>query len=372
MEKETKTQQMFDRMKEKKKEVKIVRRIVFALVMILLLVVGIGGYSAYNYVTSALQPYDEANNDPIPVSIPIGSGLDSIAQTLEDNNVIRDARIFKYYVKFNNESDFQAGEYTLTQSMTLDELVESLKTGRIYREPIFTMNVPEGLTLEQIADVIEARTSHSAEDFFNLVTSDEFVQQAMIDFPNLLTSEIQGENVRYALEGYLFPATYPFYEEDPSLESIIYTMLQGTLDNVQPFRAMLDEQEKSVHWLLTFASLLEEEATAQTDRKTIASVFYNRMDAGMPLQTDPTVLYAIGEHKDRVLYSDLEIDNPYNTYKNQGLPPGPIAGAGRSSIEAVMDPSTTTFFYFLADKDGKNHFAETYDQHLANIQTYLR
>lgn len=372
LDKETKTQVMFERMKEKKKEVKIVRRIVFALVVIVLLVVGIGGYSAYNYVTSALQPYDDTNNDPIAVSIPIGSGLDSIAQTLEDNNVIRDARIFKYYVKFNNESDFQAGEYTLTQSMTLDELVESLKTGRIYREPVFTVNVPEGLTLEQIADVIEARTSHSAEDFMNLVTSDEFVQQAMTDFPNLLTSEIQGENVRYALEGYLYPATYPFYEENPSLQSIIYTMLQGTLDNVQPFRALLDEQEKSVHWLLTFASLLEEEATAKTDRKTIASVFYNRMEAGMPLQTDPTVLYALGEHKDRVLYSDLEVDNPYNTYKNQGLPPGPIAGAGRTSIEAVMDPSTSNYFYFLADTEGTNHFAETYDEHLANIQQYLR
>lgn len=372
LDKGSKKQMMFDRMKEKKKEVKIVRRIVLALVVILLLVVGIGGYSAYNYVTGALEPYDADNNDPVAVSIPIGSGIDTISQTLEDNQIIKDARIFKYYVKFNNESDFQAGDYTLTQSMTLDELVETLKSGRIYREPVFTMNIPEGLTLEQISEVIEAKTTHSADDFFTLVTSEEFVQQAMLQYPDLLSQEILGENVRYALEGYLYPATYPFYEEDPSMETIIYTMLQGTQDNVQPYRAILEEQGKTVHWLLTFASLLEEEATAQTDRKAIASVFNNRMDADMPLQTDPTVLYALGEHKDRVLYADLEVDDPYNTYRNKGLPPGPIAGPGKESIDAVMDPSQTDYFYFLADKQGVNHFAETLDEHNANVQEYLR
>lgn len=363
---------MFERMKEKKKEVKIVRRIVLAVVLVVLLVAGIGGYSAYNYVTDGLKPYDAENNDPIAVSIPIGSGIDTISQTLEDNNIIRDARIFKYYVKFQNEGDFQAGDYTLTQSMTLDELIESLKTGRIYREPVFTMNIPEGLTLDQIADVIEAKTNHSAEDFFALVTSAEFVELARQQFPDLITDEVLGENVRYALEGYLYPATYPFYEEDPSMETIAFAMLQGTQDNVQPYREILAEREKSVHWLLTFASLLEEEATAQTDRKTIASVFNNRLKIDMPLQTDPTVLYALGEHKDRVLYEDLEVQDPYNTYVNKGLPPGPIAGPGKASLEAAMDPSTSEYLYFLADPSGTNHFAETYEEHMANIQEYLR
>ncbi|WP_342525329.1 endolytic transglycosylase MltG [Chryseomicrobium sp. FSL W7-1435] len=372
MEKGSKKEIMFEKMKEKKKEVKIVRRIVLAIVLILLVVVGIGGYSAYNYVTGGLAPYDDSNDEPIAVTIPIGSGIDTISQTLEDNNVIRDARIFKYYVKFKNESDFQAGDYTLTQSMTLDELIESLKSGRIYREPVFTMNIPEGLTLEQIADVIASRTNHSAEDFFNLVTSEEFVQLARQQYPDLLTDEILAENVRYALEGYLYPATYPFYEEAPSMETIAFTMLQGTQDNVQPYRQILTDQGKSVHWLLTFASLLEEEATAQTDRKTIASVFNNRLAIDMPLQTDPTVLYALGEHKDRVLYADLEVQDPYNTYINQGLPPGPISGAGKVSLEAAMDPSTSEYLYFLADPSGTNHFAVTYDEHLANIQEYLR
>ena len=127
---------------------------------------------------------------------------------------------------------------------------------------------------------------------------------------------------------------------------------------VKNYSDVLAEKQMSVHQLLTFASLLEEEATAQTDRETIASVFYNRINEGMPLQTDPTVLYALGDHKDRVLYEDLEVDNAYNTYKNKGLPPGPIAGAGKTSIEASLNPSQTDYFYFLADKEGVNHFSK--------------
>jgi len=372
VENETKKEIMFEKMKKKKKEVKLVRRIVLIIALVILIVGGIGGYITYNYVTSALKPLDPTSEELISVDIPIGSGLDSISATLEKNGVIKDAKIFKYYAKFNNESNFQAGKYDLTKAMTLDEIIESLKTGKIYREPLFTLTVPEGLTLEQIGQVVEKKTGRSAEEFFNLVTSDEFVDRMMVKYPNLLTEEIKAENVRYALEGYLYPATYPFFEEKPSLEEIAETMIKNTEKTVSSYYDLLQSEEKSVHWLLTFASLLEEEATAQTDRETIASVFYNRLDAQMPLQTDPTVLYALGSHKERVLFEDLEYDNPYNTYQNQGLPPGPIANAGKSSIEAVLNPEATNYFYFLADKTGKNHFSETYEEHLQKIDEYLK
>lgn len=372
MENESKKEIMFDRMKKKKKEVKLVRRIVLIIVLILLLIGGIGGYTAYNYVKSALEPLDPTSEEIIDVDIPIGSGLDSISATLEKNGVIKNAKIFKYYAKFNNESNFQAGQYSLTKAMTLDEIIKSLKTGKVYREPVFTLTVPEGLTLEQIGQVVEKKTGQSADDFFALVTSDEFVDKMMVKYPNLLSEEIKAENVRYALEGYLYPATYPFYVENPSLEEIAETMIESTEKTVSTYYELLQSEEKSVHWLLTFASLLEEEATAKADREMIASVFYNRLNTGMPLQTDPTVLYALGSHKDRVLFEDLEVDNPYNTYQNQGLPPGPIANAGKSSFDAALDPAKTDFFYFLADKTGENHFAKTYEQHLQNVDKYLK
>ncbi|MDN5710108.1 MAG: endolytic transglycosylase MltG [Planococcus sp. (in: firmicutes)] len=365
MEKQSKKDVMFDRMKEKKKEVRVVRRIVLIVALVLRVGVGVAGWQAYSYVTNALEPVDPNSEEVIDIEVPIGSNLDSIAALLEDNGVIKDARIYKYYVKFQNESEFQAGSYGLTQSMTLDEITESLKTGKVYHEPLYTINVPEGLTLEEIAErVIAENTEYTAEQFMEQVQDEAYIDELMVKYPDLLTEEIKGENVKFALEGYLFPATYPIYEENPSLTVLIEQMLDATKANIEPYQSVLQEEEKSPHWLLTFASLLEEEATAKSDRQTIASVFYNRMDQDMPLQTDPTVIYAMGEHKDRLFNSDYEFEDPYSTYTNKGLPPGPIAAAGASSIEAVLDPNQTDYLYFLADSEGKNYFSTSYEQHL--------
>lgn len=365
MEKQSKKDVMFDRMKEKKKEVRVVRRIVLIVALVLLVVVAVVGWQAYSYVTDALEPMDPDSEKVIDVEVPIGSNLDSIAALLEENEVIKDARIYKYYVKFQNESEFQAGNYGLTQSMTLEEITESLKTGKVYHEPLYTINVPEGLTLEEIAErVIAEKTDYSAEQFMEQVQDETYIEELMVKYPDLLTEDIKGEDIKFALEGYLFPATYPIYEENPSLTVLIEQMLDATKATIEPYQSVLQEKEKSPHWLLTFASLLEEEATAKSDRQTIASVFYNRMDQDMPLQTDPTVIYAMGEHKDRLFNSDYEFEDPYSTYTNKGLPPGPIAAAGASSIEAVLDPNQTDYLYFLADSEGKNYFSTSYEQHL--------
>ena len=369
---ENSKQEMFKKMKDRKGEVKTVRRIVGIIALVALIVIAIAGYTGYNYVSSALEPMDPESNKKIEVEIPMGSGITLISSILEEKGIVKDARIFKYYTKFKNESAFQAGNYSLTKSMTLDEIIESLKTGRVYREPVFTMTVPEGLTLDQIAKIVEKNTPHSAEQFMKKATDAAFIEQLMVEYPVLLTEDILNENIRYALEGYLYPATYPFFEEKPSIEEVIKAMLTSMDKIVSEYTNVLAEKEMSVHEFLTFASLLEEEATAKTDRETIASVFYNRIEIDMPLQTDPTVLYALGSHKERVLYEDLEVQNPYNTYQNVGLPPGPIAGAGKSSIEATLNPSQTDYLYFLADKEGTNHFAKSYDEHLVNIEKYLR
>ncbi|MGE8035197.1 hypothetical protein B1B04_18385 [Lysinibacillus sp. KCTC 33748] len=368
----SKKQEMFSKMQERKSEVKVVRKIVAIVAIALVLILGIVGLIGYNYVKSALKPVDPDATKTIAVEVPIGSGLSSISTLLEKKGLIKDARVFKYYAKFKNESQFQAGKYDLSQSMTLDELIKSLKTGKVYRTPVFAMTIPEGLTLEQIGNIVEKKTPYTQKEFMDLVTSDTFVQQMKAKYPELVTDAVLADNIRYDLEGYLFPATYSYFEEKPTLESIVDEMV-GAMDKVvKNYSDALTEKQMSVHQLITFASLLEEEATAQTDRETIASVFYNRINQGMPLQTDPTVLYALGSHKDRVLYKDLEVDNAYNTYKNKGLPPGPIAGAGKTSIEAVLNPSETDYLFFLADKQGVNHFSKTYDEHLQKEQKYLR
>ena len=229
---EDKKQQMLKKMKDKKGEIKTVRKIVAIIALVSLIILAIVGYTGYNYVSSALQPVDPESNETIDVEIPMGSGITLISSILEKNGIIKDAKIFKYYTKFKNESEFQAGNYSLTKSMTLDEIIKSLKTGRVYREPVFTMTVPEGLTLDQIAAVVEKKTSFTAEQFMEKVTDQTFIEQMMAEYPELLTEDILNENIRYALEGYLYPATYPFYDEKPSLDEIIKTMKRLTYGKV--------------------------------------------------------------------------------------------------------------------------------------------
>ncbi|AQQ52936.1 endolytic transglycosylase MltG [Planococcus lenghuensis] len=371
MENQSKKDVMFERMKEKKREAKIIRRIVFAVFLILLIIAGTAGYKGYQYVYGALQPVDPEAADTITVEVPIGSSVDSIAALLEENGLVEDERIYRYYVKFNNEAEFQAGTYELSPSMTLAEITESLKTGTVYHEPVFTMTVPEGLQLEQIAAIVAEHTDYTAEEFMELATDEEFIDELIAQYPGLLSEEIKGEGIRYALEGYLFPITYSFYEEAPPLETIINDMVAQTALVLQDYTPALQELEKSPHWLLTFASLLEEEATSQSDRQTIASVFYNRLDNSMRLQTDPTVIYGMDEHQGRLTNADYQFDSPYNTYLIDGLPPGPIAAPGRASIEAVLDPANTDYLFFLADENGRNYFAETYEEHLENQAEHI-
>ncbi len=249
--------------------------------------------------------------------------------------------------------------------MNLDEIIGFLKEGKVEQDVLFTITIPEGRQLEQIAIILENRIGLKEEDFLKTVNDKAFIESMIKKYPNVVTEEVLDEDVKYALEGYLFPATYPFYVENPTAEDVIDVMLQKTSEVLadDEVRIGMANRDLTPHQLLTLASLIEAEATVQTDRESIASVFYNRMDVGMPLQTDPTVLYALGEHKERTLYEHLEVDSPYNTYKHQGLPPGPIANAGVSSLQAAMHPAETEYYYFLATPDGEVLFNETLEQH---------
>ena len=356
---------------EKHHEAKIVRRIVFTVFVILMLVLTgvIGG--GYFYIKNALKPVDEQNKETQQIEIPIGSSPTAIGRILEENGVVHNARIFRYYVKFKNESGFQAGDYAFSPSMSLDEIIAQLKQGKIMQEVVFQVTIPEGRQLTQIATILANRTNHKEEEFLEVVNNPEFVQKMIDKYPTILSEELLGEEVKYPLEGYLFPATYPFYVENPTVEEIIETMLHKTVEVVAEYDDLMRQKEYTPHQLLTMASMIEAEATNQKDREYIASVFYNRLEIDMPLQTDPTVLYALGEHKERTLYEHLEVESPYNTYLNKGLPPGPIANAGVSSIEAALNPAETEFFYFLATPNGEVIFNKTLEEHNIDKDKYI-
>ncbi|WP_410175763.1 MULTISPECIES: endolytic transglycosylase MltG [Peribacillus] len=348
---------------EQQGEAKLVRKIIMITIASLILLIGIVGLVGFLYINSAMKPFDPDDDTIKKVKIPIGSSVNGISTLLEEQGIIKDARVFKYYIKFRNESGFQAGEYKLSPSMPIEDIVTSIKTGKLMKEAAMKITIPEGKQLIQIADIIAGKTGEDPKKVFKKLNDKKFVKSMQEQFPQLLTSEIENEKVLYPLEGYLFPATYDFYEEKPTLESIVIEMLKKTEETLQAYEGQMDKNDYSVHEMLTFASLVEEEATAQVDRGKIASVFYNRIEEDMPLQTDPTVLYAKGSHKSRVYYKDLEVKSPYNTYKNKGLPPGPIANAGTTSIDAVLKPEKTDYLYFLATPEGEVLYSKTLDDH---------
>ncbi|MEY9868433.1 UPF0755 protein [Peribacillus sp. B2I2] len=348
---------------EQQGEARLVRKIIMITIASLIVLIGIVGLVGFLYINSAMKPVDPDDDTIKKVKIPIGSSVNGISTLLEEQGIIKDARVFKYYIKFRNESGFQAGEYKLSPSMPIEDIVTSIKTGKLMKEAALKITIPEGKQLIQIADIIAVKTGENPKKVFKVLNDKKFVKSMQERFPELLTSEIENEKVLYPLEGYLFPATYDFYEEKPTMESIVIEMLKKTEETLQAYETQMDKNDYSVHEMLTFASLVEEEATAQVDRGKIASVFYNRIEEDMPLQTDPTVLYAKGSHKSRVYYKDLEVKSPYNTYKNKGLPPGPIANAGTTSIDAVLKPEKTDFLYFLATPEGEVLYSKTLDDH---------
>jgi UPF0755 protein len=351
------------KMLEHQSEAKIVRKIVLIISILMLLFIVVIGGGGYLYIQSALKPLDSKSKSQKTVDIPIGSTVTGIAQTLAQNGIIKNAKVFKYYVKLKNEGGFMAGEYQLSPSMDVPEIVSRLKTGKVLAKASFKITIPEGKQIREIAAIMAKATNQKEDDVLNKLNDKEFIKTLMIKYPDVLTDEILNGSIKYPLEGYLFPATYPFYKPNPSVEEMVMVMLDKTRTVLADYSDESKDKKLSVHQLLTMASLIEEEATGKADRKKIASVFYNRIKKGMPLQTDPTVLYAQGKHKEKVLYKDLEVSSPYNTYQHTGLPPGPIANAGKISIEAALNPEETDYYYFLATAEGEVIFTKTLEEH---------
>lgn len=348
---------------------------------LLLLAVIVGGIVAYFYFNSASEPKDPDSSETVEVSIDAGAGGSEIGDILEQEGIINNGMMFNIYLQLNSISDYQAGDYELSPSMNFEQIARTLETGSVYQEVLYRVTIPEGYSIDQIADQLEQDAPVSASRFMELMEDESFINELIEEY-DMLSDEILDEDVKFPLEGYLYPATYDITEEEPSVENIIKQMLDATQANsfeaynsAEEYEVDFegDVEEQSFHEFLTFASLIEMEATSLADRSMIASVFYNRLasDPSMPLQTDPTVLYALGEHQERTLFEDLEVEDPYNTYIHAGLPPGPISSPGTESVQSTLNPSETDYYYFLADSEGNNHYAETFEEHIENREEYI-
>ncbi len=354
---------------------KTVRKIVLSIVSILIILIIVLVVSGYQYYSSSLEPLESESNENIHVEIPIGSSRTDIARVLEENNIIRSAFVFNYHLRFTGEEGFQAGYYLFSPSMSTDEIVAQLQEGGtpIIEESAGRITIPEGFTVEQVAIAVEQQTDFSIDEFFEIIENQEFLNDKAEEYPELLSEAIEvQEETLYTLEGYLYPATYEFVG-DTTLEELVTQMIARMDQVLSEYYSVIEEQETTVHSILTMASFIEREGITYEDRELISGVFYNRLETGMALQTDVSVTYALGEHQERITYDDLEVDSPYNLYRNTGLGPGPVNNPSVDSIEASLNPAETDYMYFLADLSTREvYFSETYEQHLEYRDQYLR
>jgi len=356
---------------QRSKEDKIVNKIVLIVVLVFLVIGGILGFSAYRYVTSSLQPLDPDDTEMVTIVIPSGSSNKAIGEILEDENIIKSGMIFNYYTKFNNLTGFQAGTYHFSPNMTLEAISEQLQNGEGSVTSDAKVTIPEGFDVDQIGDALAEATNISKDDFLALMESDEFFEKMKETYPELLASAGDAQGVRYRLEGYLFPATYDYYTGN-TLEEVVTQMVDKSNSVLSKYFDQIAQKEMTVQEVLTLASLVEKEGSKLEDRKNIAQVFFNRLAIDMPLQSDISILYALGEHKELVTYEDTQVDSPYNLYVHTGYGPGPFNNPSEAAIQAVLDPTPNNYYYFVADIQTQEvYFAETYEQHMQLVEQYV-
>jgi UPF0755 protein len=340
---------------------KITRWIGSTLIGLLVLILIVGGL----YVHHAMQPVDRHSYRYVAVNIPVGATNREIADILQEKHVIHSAKVFNLWLKVKSESNFQAGKFYVSPSMNTQQIVRQLQ-GSGSRPISGYLLVREGETIDQIGTAIAKSTNYSKKDFLALMKNQKFINKLAKKYPKLLTSSMKSKHVRYHLEGYLFPARYEIYR-GASLKELVEQMVAKTNQVLLAYYSQIKRKGLTVHQVLTLASLVEREGVKTSDRRKIAGVFFNRLDAKMPLQSDISVMYALNKHKHSLTIKDTKVKSPYNLYKHKGYGPGPFNSPSLNSISAVLHPAdrSSNYLYFVADlKTGKVYYSHTLNQHL--------
>jgi len=324
---------------------------------VILIVIGVLGFS--QYASSLLEPVDVTGRDKL-IQIPPQSSTGQVAGILKEQGLIRSSQAFRIYSRYYNlDEKLKAGYYLLSPTKSTPEIIKILVHGKTASK---SFTIPEGYTLAQITESLAEKGLIRETIFKDLLANGQF------DYPFVKNLKGPGR-----FEGYLFPETYSI-SLDSTEKDIINVMLAGMDRQMAEikFAEKARELNLSVHQALTIASMIEREAKKDQDRPLISSVIQNRLRRGMKLQIDATVEYALGGHREKIYYKDLEVDSSYNTYKYEGLPPGPIASPGRNSLLAAVNPAQTNYLYYVAKPDGTHAFAATLAEHNENKRKYLK
>ena len=357
----------------------------FISLLIFLGLISAGGYFGYQYVQSSLQPVDASSKQYVTVQIPEGANVQTIGSTLEKSGLIKHGVIFAFYAKYKNYSDLKSGYYNLQKSMSTEDIIHELQKGGTAeaQEPaLATLTIPEGYTIDQMAQAVgqlqgDFKEPLTADAFLAKVQDENFISQEVAKYPSLLESLPTKESgVRYRLEGFLFPATYSI-KESTTIESLIDEMLAAMDKTLAPHYSTIKSKNLTVNELLTIASLVEKEGAKTEDRKLIAGVFYNRLNLGMPLQSNIAILYAQGKLGQKISLADdagidTTINSPYNVYTKAGLMPGPVDSPSLDAIEASINQTKSDNLYFVANvTDGKVYYAATQEEHDRNVAEHV-
>ncbi|WP_260503979.1 endolytic transglycosylase MltG [Paenibacillus illinoisensis] len=332
-------------------------------VVLLIIVIAAGGAGAA--VWNMMRPV-AASADPVVFEIKSGSGTSQIADQLEQEGLIRSGLAFKGYLKWKKQgSSFMAGTYSMNPGVSYDEIISKLNSGEVVPEEMVKFTIPEGYTVLQMADKLSAEGVVDREEFIKLANDpSSFDVDIIKDIP-------VDEELRYVLEGYLFPETYEL-KKGSSTHDVMQRMLeefQTKITTIPDLDSKLKARNLSLHELLTIASLVEREVVVDEERALVAGVIDNRIKQDMKLEIDATVQYLLDKPKARLLFKDLKVKSPYNSYLNKGLPPGPIASPSLESIEAALAPEASDYLFYVTKKDGSSGhlFAKTYKEHQQNI-----
>ncbi|NLY81219.1 MAG: endolytic transglycosylase MltG [Clostridiales bacterium] len=319
------------------------------IILLLVIVLFLGGYL---FIMSMNEPKDIEDATFKSVTVEMGSTTGQIAEQLKSQGVLRSANNFIILSKLNRfDSKFQAGTYLLSPSMTPVDIAKILVNGHV---ETLTITIPEGYTIYQIAEKLSEEGVVDYDKFVDLLENGNF----KFDFLDY------AQDNKNELEGYLFPSTYQL-ATGATEEQIITTMLnQFDLIFTDEYEKRAEELNVNINDIVTIASIIERECKDPADRPKVASVIYNRIADGMPLQMCSTVQYALGEQKKRLTTADTKIDSPYNTYINTGIPPGPVGAPGESSIRAALYPADTDYLFFVVSEklDGTHNFSSDIGQ----------
>ena len=332
--------------------------------LVLLIAAGTGAWFGWTKVQAMLEPVSIGTDRQVLVNVPRGATTTSIGHLLEEAGLIHNSTAFRLWLRYYElDGQIQAGDYILSPALNLSEIVDKLVRGDVHRDTL-RFTVPEGLFITDIASRLAEQGIVDEERFLELITDLSLWQDYWF------VQEIP-EGLEMPLEGYLFPETYEIFAVTENREELVISLMLRQFDRVftQEMRAQAEEMEMTVHEVMTLASIVEKEAVVSKERPLIAGVFHNRLRIREPLGSCATVNYILGDFSIRYLTTaQTRIPSPYNTYINQGLPPGPISGSGRAAIEATLWPEDTSYIFFVAKDDGsgEHYFGHTNAEHEAN------